>query len=226
MPSSAAEILKLVNVSKWVGEGADRISILQGVSLTLNAGEFVAIMGASGSGKSTLMNLIGLLDVPSAGSLTLLGKEVSGLTEDHLATFRAESIGFIFQSFNLLPYLSAQENVELPMTYAHERQPRSERSRQLLADMNLSHRIKAYPGTLSGGERQRVAIARSLANHPKLLLADEPTGALDSQTGIQIMNLLGTLHQKGATIVVVTHDEAIAKRAERILKMKDGRLEQ
>ena len=177
------EILKLVDVHKWVGDGPERIRILKGISLSLFEGEFVAIMGASGSGKSTLMNLIGLLDIPSAGSLKMLGQEVSGLTEDHLATLRAESIGFIFQSFNLLPYLSAQENVELPMTYAHGRQALHERSAALLQEMNLSHRTRAYPTTLSGGEKQRVAIARALANHPKLLLADEPTGALDSQDG-------------------------------------------
>lgn len=222
MANSENEILKLANVHKWVGDGPERIQILRGISFSLNAGEFVAIMGASGSGKSTLMNLIGLLDVPSAGSLKLLGREASRLAEDELAALRAESIGFIFQSFNLLPYLSAQENIELPMSYAHERQTLHERSRELLVEMNLSHRARAYPTTLSGGERQRVAIARALANHPKLLLADEPTGALDSQTGVQIMNLLGELNKKGATIVVVTHDETVAKRARRIIRMKDG----
>ncbi len=222
--SASNHILNLTNVHKWVTDGPERIEILRGISLSIFEGEFVAIMGASGSGKSTLMNLIGLLDVPSAGSLQMLGRDVSGLSEDQLAELRAESIGFIFQSFNLLTYLSAQENVELPMTYAHYRVALHDRSRELLTEMNLSHRLSAYPTTLSGGERQRVAIARALVNHPKLLLADEPTGALDSQTGVQIMTLLSMLHQKGATIVVVTHDAAVASRAQRVLNMKDGLL--
>jgi ABC-type lipoprotein export system ATPase subunit len=225
MADAQEEILALTDVHKWVGNGPDRIHILSGVSLTLRRGEFVAVMGASGSGKSTLMNLIGLLDVPSAGSLRLLGQDVSSLADDHLAILRAESIGFIFQSFNLLPYLNAQENVELPMSYAHSRQALHDKSRKLLETMNLSHRTRAYPMTLSGGERQRVAIARALANNPQLLLADEPTGALDSKTGVQILDLLKDLNRQGATIVVVTHDESVAKRAQRILRMRDGRFE-
>ena len=225
MVNTSQEILRLEGVQKWVGEDSSRLLILRGISFVVNAGEFVAIMGASGSGKSTLMNLIGLLDSPSAGTLSVLGQEVSRLSEDRLARLRAESIGFIFQSFNLLPYLNAQENVELPMSYAHARDTQRERSGQLLSEMQLSHRSGAYPATLSGGERQRVAIARSLVNHPKLLLADDPTGALDSKTGIQIMNLLEGLHRQGMTLIVVTHDESVAKRAGRIIRMKDGLLD-
>jgi len=225
MSARSNEILRFTDVHKWVGDGPARVPILNGVSFSLQEGEFTAIMGASGSGKSTLMNLIGLLDAPSAGSLTLLGKNINGLAEDQMATLRAESIGFIFQSFNLLPYLTAQENVELPMAYAHHREVLHDRSRELLRQMNLDRHSGAYPTKMSGGERQRVAIARAMANRPKLLLADEPTGALDSKTGGQIMNLLGDLHRGGVTLVVVTHDESIARRAQRILHMKDGRFE-
>ena len=192
--------------------------------MTVDAGEFIAIMGASGSGKSTLLNLIGLLDLPSAGQLWINGKDAAILPEDELAQIRAHTIGFIFQSFNLLPYLTAMENVALPMGYTH-RTETIERSRTLLTQMNLQHRLFARPNTLSGGEKQRVAIARALANEPPLLLADEPTGALDSKTGIQIMDLLGELNKNGATVIVVTHDENVAKRAQRVLRMRDGKFD-
>jgi ABC-type lipoprotein export system ATPase subunit len=218
------EILRLENIYKWVDLGNTRVEILKGISMTVKKGEFIAIMGASGSGKSTLLNLIGLLDVPSAGSLKIVGKEASHLSEDELAQLRSHSIGFIFQSFNLLPYLTAKQNVELPMGYSH-RSDMHERSRQLLSQMHLDHRDSAYPTTLSGGEKQRVAIARSLANEPPLLLADEPTGALDSKTGAEIMELMGELNRSGATILLVTHDEQVAKRAQRIMRMRDGRFE-
>src|SRR5579872_5632475 len=202
------EVLHIENVQKWVGQGESRIDILRGVTLSLRAGEFIAIMGASGSGKSTLLNLIGLLDLPSGGTLKLMGRDVAQLSENEVAQLRAHSIGFIFQSFNLLPYLSAQENVELSMGYTH-RLDFHERSRNLLSRMNLTHRAAALPVTLSGGEKQRVAIARALSNEPALLLADEPTGALDSKTGIQIMDLIVELNRSGMTVVLVTHDEAI-----------------
>jgi putative ABC transport system ATP-binding protein len=197
---------------------------LKGISLCVQAGEFIAIMGASGSGKSTLLNLIGLLDTPSSGSLKVAGREASHLSEDELAVVRAHSIGFIFQSFNLLSYMTARQNIELPMGYAHRADAR-ERSDRLLAQMRLEHRQHAYPTTLSGGERQRVAIARSLANAPSLLLADEPTGSLDSHTGMEILELMQDLNRGGATILLVTHDGQVAKRAKRILRMSDGRLE-
>ena len=219
-----AEILRLENVYKWVDLGDIRVDILKGISLSVQAGEFIAIMGASGSGKSTLLNLVGLLDVPSSGSLRILGKEASHLAENELAQLRSHAIGFIFQTFNLLPYLSAKQNVELPMGYTH-RTGRQERCRRLLEEVRLDHRAEAFPTTLSGGEKQRVAIARALANEPPLLLADEPTGALDSKTGAEIMDMMQALHRGGATILLVTHDEQVAKRAQRILRMRDGRFE-
>jgi len=219
-----AEVMRLENIFKWVAKRKAAFDILKGISLSIQSGEFVAIMGASGSGKSTLLNLIGLLDTPSAGSLKMLERETAHMPEDELSEMRARSIGFIFQSFNLLPYLTARQNVELPMGYT-QRTDRQERSIQLLTQMRLDHRINAYPTTLSGGEKQRVAIARSLANEPQLLLADEPTGALDSKTGYEVMELLGELNRQGATIVLVTHDENVAKRAQRTLRMRDGKFD-
>ena len=218
------EILNLEKVSKWVGDGDRRTDILRGISLTLQAGEYVAIMGPSGSGKSTLLHMAGLLDPPSQGKVYLLGRDISKLNEDALALCRARSIGFIFQTFNLLPYLTAQQNVSLPMEYNGLGQG-PQRSTQLLAQVGLKHRREAFPPTLSGGERQRVAIARALVNQPALLLADEPSGALDSVTGQQILELLSELHHRGSTILLVTHDETVARRAERILTMRDGRFE-
>lgn len=240
------EIVRLQKIFKWVGEGENRTSILNGVDLSLHAGEYVAMMGASGSGKSTLLNIIGLLDTPSAGCVWMEGQDISAMAEDQLAALRARSIGFIFQSFNLLSYLTALENVKLPMQYSDvtpaDRKRGSSgvskaagsrltirrddgRAEELLKRVGLDHHFNAYPATLSGGERQRVAIARSLANRPSLILADEPTGALDSKTGAQVMDLLSQLHREGTTVVLVTHDEKIARRAQRILKMKDGRFE-
>jgi len=215
-------LLQLDNVFKWAGEAPNRTEILKGVSMAVPQGEYLAIMGASGSGKSTLLNLLGLLDTPSRGSLTLGGREVAGLPDDDLAHMRARSIGFIFQNFNLMPYLNVRENVELGMLYSG-RPNRRERGSRLLASVQLEHRAGAYPQTLSGGERQRVAIARALANEPALILADEPTGALDSKTGGQILELLRRLHRLGSTIILVTHDETVARQAQRRLMMRDGR---
>lgn len=218
------EILRLDRVSKWVGEGEGRTDILQEVSLVVKQGEFVAIMGPSGSGKSTLLNLIGLLDSPSSGSIWMLGKDTALLNENTLATLRAQSIGFIFQTFNLLPYLTARQNIALPLAYT--RNPEAPgRVEKLLQRVKLTHRAGAYPTTLSGGEKQRVAIARALANEPTLLLADEPTGALDTVTGGQILGFLGELHHGGATLLLITHDESVAHRAQRILFLRDGRFE-
>lgn len=214
-------VLELEDVHKWVDLGGQRIDILKGITLRVERGEFIAIMGASGSGKSTLLNLIGLLDLPSAGVLRINDHAAQSLPEDQLARLRAHSLGFIFQSFNLIPYLTARQNVELPMSYTH-REDRHARSAHLLERMHLAHRGEAYPATLSGGERQRVAIARALANEPPLLLADEPTGALDSKTGADIMGLIQDLNRGGATVVLVTHDEQVARRAHRILRMRDG----
>jgi ABC-type lipoprotein export system ATPase subunit len=215
------EIVRLEHIYKWAGEGESRISILNGIDLSLQSGEYLAIMGASGCGKSTLLHLIGLLDVPSSGSIHFLGRETSTLTDKEASTLRAHSIGFVFQTFNLLSYLTSQENVALPMGYVG-RPDTEARSLELLKKMKMEHRVTAYPSTMSGGERQRVAIARALANEPALILADEPTGALDSHTGKQIMDFLSELHRLGSTILLVTHDETIARRADRILHMRDG----
>ena len=219
-----SEILRLTDVRKKAGEGSAAMEIIQGISFVVEAGEFVAIMGPSGSGKSTLLNMIGLLDRPSAGSLRLMGRDVSSLSDDHMSELRSRSIGFIFQNFHLLPYLTAKQNVCLPMDYLG-RWDSGPRALQLLAKVGLDQRANAYPATMSGGERQRVAIARSLANDPVFLLADEPTGALDSRTGAQIMNLLADLHNGGSTILLITHDEKIGRRAERTLVIRDGKLD-
>jgi ABC-type lipoprotein export system ATPase subunit len=200
-------ILQLDNIFKWVDLGETRVEILKGVSIKVQSGEFLAIMGASGSGKSTLLNLIGLLDTPSSGSLMLGNRETSHLNEEELAEARANKIGFIFQSFNLLSYMTARQNIELPMEYTQRPDPQG-RSRDLLERMRLGHRAHAYPTTLSGGEKQRVAIARAMANEPSLLLADE---------------LMQELNRAGATILLVTHDEQVAKRAKTIVRMRDGR---
>jgi putative ABC transport system ATP-binding protein len=216
-------LVRLEKVFKWVGDGENRTMILNGIDLTIRPGEYLAITGASGCGKSTLLHVIGLLEEPSAGSVHLMGHDAAGLSDDEAARLRAKCIGFVYQSFNLLPYLNAQENIALPMGYAG-RADAEARSLGLLRKMKLEHRSSAYPTTLSGGERQRVAIARALANSPALILADEPTGSLDSKTGAQVMDLIGELHRNGSTVVVVTHDDRVARRARRILQMKDGRL--
>ena len=218
-----SEILRLDGVRKTVGEGGVSWEIISGVSLSVQSGEFIAIMGSSGSGKSTLLNMIGLLDRPTAGVIRLMGQDVSALDESHAARLRCRAIGFIFQNFHLLPYLTARQNVSLPMEYAGHPDPRG-RALELLRRVGLSHRSDAIPATMSGGERQRVAIARALANEPAFLLADEPTGALDSRTGAAIMNLLGELHNAGSTILLITHDEAVSRRAQRVLSIRDGRL--
>lgn len=218
------EIVHLQDVHKWVGEGDGRTHILNGVSFTLHRGEFVAVMGASGSGKSSFLNIVGLLDTPSAGHVRIDGRDVTKLSENDAAALRSRLLGFVFQSFNLIPYLTALGNVELPMIYSFH--PHSAaRGMELLSHVHLEHRAGFYPTTLSGGERQRVAIARALTNEPALILADEPTGALDSRSGTQIMDILGELNRQGTAIILVTHDEAVARRAHRLYHMKDGRFE-
>lgn len=189
----------------------------------MEAGDYMAIRGASGCGKSTLLNLMGLLDVPSAGSLRLWGREVAGIPEDEAAHLRASAIGFIFQTFNLLSYLTVEENIALPLGYSQHRESESV-TRTLLQRVKLEHRAGAFPATLSGGERQRVAIARALANQPSMILADEPTGSLDSKNGAIVMDLIEELHNSGTTVLIVTHDEKIARRARRIVHMQDGRI--
>ena len=203
--------------------GDEEIHALRGVSITIERGEYVAIMGPSGSGKSTLMNLIGCLDTPSKGTYLLNNKEVSLMNDNELARIRNEEIGFVFQTFNLLPRATALHNVELPLVYAG--MPKKERLEQAKAAMEkveLTHRMTHKPNELSGGQRQRVAIARALVNNPSILLADEPTGNLDSKTGVEIMALFAKLHQGGNTIIVVTHEADIAAHAHRVIAIRDG----
>jgi len=206
--------------------GAEEIHALRGVSIEIQRGEYVAIMGPSGSGKSTLMNLIGCLDTPTKGSYILNGKEVSLMNDDELARIRNEEIGFVFQTFNLLPRASALHNVELPLVYAGMgSRERQEKAKAAIAKVELTSRMTHKPNELSGGQRQRVAIARALVNDPSILLADEPTGNLDSKTGEEIMALFDRLHAAGNTIILVTHEHDIAAHARRVVHIRDGQVE-
>jgi putative ABC transport system ATP-binding protein len=206
--------------------GDEEIHALKGVSIAIERGEYVAIMGPSGSGKSTLMNLIGCLDTPSKGTYLLNGKEVSQMNDNELARIRNEEIGFVFQTFNLLPRATALHNVELPLVYAGMgKKDRLEQAKQAIEKVELTHRMTHKPNELSGGQRQRVAIARALVNNPSILLADEPTGNLDSKTGIEIMALFARLHQGGNTIILVTHEADIAAYAHRVIAIRDGQVE-
>ncbi|HEY4880043.1 MAG TPA: ABC transporter ATP-binding protein [Candidatus Acidoferrales bacterium] len=206
--------------------GVEQLHALRGVSIEIHKGEYVAIMGPSGSGKSTLMNLIGCLDSPSKGSYWLAGRLVSQLDDDELAYIRNKEIGFVFQTFNLLPRATALHNVELPMIYnGTGAQERLERAKSALAQVDLKDRMMHKPNELSGGQRQRVAIARALVNNPSILLADEPTGNLDSQTGEEIMALFARLHEQGNTIILVTHEPDIAAHAHRVIRLRDGKVE-
>jgi putative ABC transport system ATP-binding protein len=206
--------------------GAEEIHALRGVSISIERGEYVAIMGPSGSGKSTLMNLIGCLDTPTKGSYLLNNKQVSEMNDDELARIRNEEIGFVFQTFNLLPRATALHNVELPLIYAGiTGKARSERANQALERVELKDRKSHRPNEMSGGQRQRVAIARALVNNPSILLADEPTGNLDSKTGAEIMGLFARLHEGGNTIVLVTHEPDVAAHAFRTIHIRDGQVE-
>jgi ABC-type lipoprotein export system ATPase subunit len=220
-----ASVVSLASVEKTYQTGSIEVHALRSVSLELARGEMVAIMGSSGSGKSTMLNVIGTLDRPSSGEYLLDGEPVSGFDDDELSDLRNRKIGFVFQSFHLLPRLSALVNVELPMVYAAvPRRERRERARAALARVGLEHRADHLPSQLSGGQQQRVAIARAIVNEPLLLLADEPTGALDSATTRQVMELFATLHEQGITVVLVTHDAAIGHWAERVVTFADGNI--
>ena len=220
-----AGMLKLEHIEKADQQGKTTVPVLHDITFHVAHGEFVAIMGPSGSGKSTLMNLIGLLDTPTSGSYFFDGTEVSRCSENMLSQIRNEKIGFVFQNFNLLPRQSALENAALPLLYAGVKpKVRRERAREALEKVGLSDRVSFLPTQLSGGQKQRVAIARAMINHPKLLLADEPTGALDTASGEQVMELFHELHKTGVTIVMITHELEIAQHAERILTIRDGRL--
>jgi len=219
-------LIETVDLWKTYVMGSEEIHALRGVSIAIERGEYVAIMGPSGSGKSTLMNLIGCLDTPSKGSYLLNGKQVSQMNDNELARIRNEEIGFVFQTFNLLPRATALHNVELPLVYAGvTAKDRQERARIALAKVELAERMSHRPNELSGGQRQRVAIARALVNNPSILLADEPTGNLDSKTGLEIMGLFEKLHQAGNTIVLVTHEADIAAFAHRTIHLRDGQVE-
>jgi putative ABC transport system ATP-binding protein len=206
--------------------GSETIKVLKSIDLQINKGEYVALMGPSGSGKSTLMNILGCLDTPTSGDYSLNGQQVSRLTDNELADIRNKEIGFIFQTFNLLPRSTALDNVILPLIYAGKTKAEREAMARLALDqVGLSDRVTHKPNELSGGQRQRVAIARALVNNPSILLADEPTGNLDSKTSVEIMGLLHDIHQHGNTIIIVTHEEDIAQHAHRIIRLRDGVIE-
>ena len=218
-------ILDLRNINKSYGEGKLEVPVLFDIDLQVEAGEYVAIMGPSGSGKSTLMNIIGCLDVPTSGTYILDGENIAGKTDAELSALRNRTIGFVFQNFNLLPRESALDNVALPMLYAGvHRRERMERARKALERVGLGDRIHFKPTQLSGGQKQRVAIARAIVMKPSLLLADEPTGALDTASGEQVMELFRQLNEEGVTIVMITHEQEIANHAHRQLMIRDGRL--
>jgi putative ABC transport system ATP-binding protein len=222
---ASAPIVSLRDVRRDYALGAERVHALQGVSLDVERGDYVAIVGPSGCGKSTLLNLIGVIDQPTSGTVTIAGNRVDAMSDREATSFRLHNIGFVFQRFYLMPILSALENVALPMAEAKlHREERDARAAELLAYVGLSSRERHRPSELSGGEQQRVAIARALANHPALLLADEPTGELDARTGTEIISLFQRLNADGTTIVVVTHDEDLANAARHNVHMRDGRI--
>ena len=213
-------------VRKLYRTGDSVVRALDGVDLRIRKGEYVAIMGPSGSGKSTMMNLLGCLDVPTSGRYLLDGCDVSRMDDDRLSEVRGRQIGFVFQSFNLLPRMTAQENVALPLLYAGVgKEERLRRAAETLCQVGLSHRMTHRPDALSGGQRQRVAVARALVTHPSIILADEPTGNLDTATSREVMKLFGDIHRKGNTVILVTHEEDIARYAERIVYLRDGKIE-
>lgn len=220
------QVINLTDIVKNYKVGTQVVRALRSVSLQINEGEYVAIMGASGSGKSTLMNIIGCLDTPTSGRYILNSHDASDLTDDQLAEIRNREIGFVFQTFNLLPRSTALDNVMLPLVYSGiKKQERTERAMEILTNVGLAERVDHKPNELSGGQRQRVAVARALINKPAILLADEPTGNLDSKISEEIMQLFAEIHQQGNTLIVVTHEEDIARHAHRIIRLKDGQIE-
>ena len=225
-PTNQGPIIELKDVRRIYKMGTQTVKALDGADIVIYPGEYVAIMGPSGSGKSTMMNIVGCLDVPSSGTYILNGQDVSDMDDDELADARNREIGFVFQTFNLLPRVNCLQNVELPLIYAgYPRSKRREMAEKALDNVGLADRMDHKPNELSGGQRQRVAVARALVNNPSILLADEPTGNLDSKTGIEIMHLFEALHVAGNTILVVTHEEEIAQHSRRIVRLRDGKIE-
>ena len=219
-------LIKISDIKRDFVLGNEIVYVLKGIDLEINKGEYVALMGPSGSGKSTLMNLLGCLDTPTSGTYILNGKDVSKMKDDELAEIRNKEIGFVFQTFNLLPRTTALDNVALPMIYAgHSKSERNARATEVLQQVNLADRMDHQPNQLSGGQRQRVAVARALVNKPSIILADEPTGNLDSKTSVEIMNLFNEIHANGNTVILVTHEEEIAAYAHRIIRLRDGVIE-
>ena len=221
-----SKVIEIQNIKRNFQLGQETVKVLKGIDLEIDKGEYVAIMGPSGSGKSTLMNLLGCLDTPTSGTYILNGKDASKMSDDELADIRNKEIGFVFQTFNLLPRTTALDNVALPMIYAGAtKAERKKRAEEVLTNVGLSDRVDHKPNQLSGGQRQRVAVGRALVNHPSIILADEPTGNLDSKTSLEIMNLFDKIHQAGNTVILVTHEEDVAQHAHRIIRLKDGSIE-
>lgn len=222
----ADSLIKITNIKRDFPLGNEIVYVLKGIDLEIKKGEYVALMGPSGSGKSTLMNILGCLDTPTSGTYILNGKHVSEMQDDELAGIRNKEIGFVFQTFNLMPRTTALDNVALPMVYAgFSKSDRIERATEVLKQVGLDDRMDHKPNQLSGGQRQRVAVARALVNKPSIILADEPTGNLDSKTSVEIMNLFNEIHTNGNTVILVTHEEEIAAYAHRIIRLRDGIIE-
>lgn len=222
----AQPIIEIKNITRDFPLGNEIVHVLKGIDLTINKGEYVALMGPSGSGKSTLMNLLGCLDTPTGGTYVLNGKRVSEMQDEELAEIRNKEIGFVFQTFNLMPRTTALDNVALPMVYAgYSKNDRTERATEVLTQVGLADRMDHKPNQLSGGQRQRVAVGRALVNKPSIILADEPTGNLDSKTSLEIMTLFDDIHANGNTVILVTHEEDVAQHAHRIIRLRDGVVE-